>query len=108
MLSIFRSIRRIIFYSLIKPSINEKGKKEISTISVSSALQIAGRAGRFGTQWEQGYVTTFKKPDLPILKYLLEQKPEQITKAGLHPTAEQIEMYSYHLPHSSLTNILVI
>ncbi|KAK8718868.1 hypothetical protein OTU49_014410, partial [Cherax quadricarinatus] len=46
------SIRRIIFYSLIRPSINEKGEKEMETISVSSALQIAGRAGRYGTQWE--------------------------------------------------------
>lgn len=25
----------------------------MDTISVSSALQIAGRAGRYGTQWEQ-------------------------------------------------------
>lgn len=74
---------------------------------MSSALQIAGRAGRYGTQWEHGYVTTFKAPDLPVLKYLLEQKPEPIAKAGLHPTAEQLEMYSYHLPHTTLTNILV-
>jgi ATP-dependent RNA helicase SUPV3L1/SUV3 len=27
--------------------INEKGEKEMDTISVSAALQIAGRAGRF-------------------------------------------------------------
>lgn len=50
----YRSIRRIIFYSLIKPIVNEKGEKEMDTLSVSSALQIAGRAGRYGTQWEQG------------------------------------------------------
>lgn len=43
---VFRSIRRIIFYSLIKPIMNEKGEKEMDTISVSAALQIAGRAGR--------------------------------------------------------------
>lgn len=43
-----RSIRRIIFYSLIKPVVNEKGEKEMDTISVSAALQIAGRAGRYG------------------------------------------------------------
>lgn len=42
-----RSIRRIIFYSLIKPTMNEKGEKEMDTISVSAALQIAGRAGRW-------------------------------------------------------------
>jgi ATP-dependent RNA helicase SUPV3L1/SUV3 len=32
------------------------------------ALQIAGRAGRFGTQWETGYVTTFKEEELKPLK----------------------------------------
>ncbi|KAF5295532.1 hypothetical protein FQR65_LT19881 [Abscondita terminalis] len=40
------SIRRVIFYSLIKLVVNEKGEKEMDTISVSQALQIAGRAGR--------------------------------------------------------------
>lgn len=66
-----------------------------------------GRAGRFGTQWEHGYVTTFKRTDLPTLKYLLSEKPEPIVQAGLHPTADQIELYAYHLPNSSLTNLLV-
>lgn len=37
----------------MKLTINDKGEKEMDTISVSSALQIAGRAGRYGTQWEQ-------------------------------------------------------
>lgn len=47
-----RHIRRIIFYSLIQPTINEKGEKEMDVMSVSAALQIAGRAGRYGTSWE--------------------------------------------------------
>lgn len=47
-----RHIRRIIFYSLIQPTINEKGEKEMEILSVSAALQIAGRAGRYGTVWE--------------------------------------------------------
>lgn len=66
-----------------------------------------GRAGRFRTQWEHGYVTTFKPTDLPTLKYLLAQKPEPITQAGLHPTADQIELYAYHLPHASLNSLMV-
>lgn len=102
------SIRRVIFYSLIKPMVNEKGEKEMDTISVSSALQIAGRAGRFGTQWEKGYVTTFKPEDLPLLKSLLCQQPEPINQAGLHPTADQIELYAYHLPNASLSNLMDI
>ncbi|KAJ8928236.1 hypothetical protein NQ314_019186 [Rhamnusium bicolor] len=102
------SIRRIIFYSLIKPMMNEKGEKEMDTISVSSALQIAGRAGRYGTQWEQGYVTTFKLEDLKTLTNLLSSEPEPITQAGLHPTADQIELYAYHLPNSTLSNLMDI
>nr|CAH7749505.1 unnamed protein product [Callosobruchus chinensis] len=102
------SIRRVIFYSLIKPIMNEKGEKEMDTISVSSALQIAGRAGRYGTQWEEGHVTTFKPEDLNTLKTLLASEPEPITQAGLHPTADQIELYAYHLPNSTLSNLMDI
>ncbi|XP_017482881.1 PREDICTED: ATP-dependent RNA helicase SUV3 homolog, mitochondrial [Rhagoletis zephyria] len=102
------SIRRIIFYSIMKPSMNEKGEREIDTISVSSALQIAGRAGRYRTQWEHGYVTTFKADDLQTLRKLLDQKPEPLKQAGLHPTADQIELYAYHLPNSTLSNLMDI
>lgn len=102
-----RSIRRIIFYSLVKPTVNEKGEREIDVISVSSALQIAGRAGRFGTQWEHGYVTTFRPDDLGTLQELLRQPPEPLLQAGLHPTADQIELYAYHLPNSTLSNLMV-
>ncbi|KAG5884851.1 hypothetical protein JTB14_036087 [Gonioctena quinquepunctata] len=102
------SIRRIIFYSLIKPTMNEKGEREMDTISVSSALQIAGRAGRYGTQWQEGSVTSFKAEDLKTLKTLLSSQPDPITQAGLHPTADQIELYAYHLPNSSLSNLMDI
>lgn len=44
--SLSRSIKRIIFNSLVKPNVNEKGEKQMETISTSQALQIAGRAGR--------------------------------------------------------------
>lgn len=86
---------------------NEKGEREIDTISVSSALQIAGRAGRFRTQWEHGFVTTYKAEDLSTLKKILAQTPEPLKQAGLHPTADQIELYAYHLPKSTLSNLMV-
>lgn len=53
-------------------------------------------------------MTTFKKEDLPTLRNLLAQKPDVITQAGLHPTADQIEMYAYYLPNSTLSNLMVI
>lgn len=61
----------------------------------------------FPLNHEQGYVTTFKPEDLNTLKKLLSQTPDPIDKAGLHPTAEQIELYAYHLPHSTLSNLIV-
>ncbi|XP_072942061.1 ATP-dependent RNA helicase SUV3 homolog, mitochondrial [Epargyreus clarus] len=107
-LGINLSIRRIIFYSLIKPVVNEDGDKEMDVISISQALQIAGRAGRYGSVWETGYVTTYKPEDLATLKTLLAKPPDPITQAGLHPTAEQMELYAYHLPHATLSSLMDI
>ncbi|XP_063375115.1 ATP-dependent RNA helicase SUV3 homolog, mitochondrial [Cydia amplana] len=107
-LGINLSIRRIIFYSLIKPVINEDGDKEMDVISISQALQIAGRAGRYGSAWETGYVTTYRPEDLPTLKELLSKPPDPVTQAGLHPTSEQMELYAYHLPHASLSSLMDI
>ena len=46
--------------------LTEAGEKTMDTISVSQALQIAGRAGRFGTKWETGHVTTFKQEEIKV------------------------------------------
>ncbi|KAG8552232.1 hypothetical protein GDO81_004445 [Engystomops pustulosus] len=102
------SIKRIIFNSLVKPSVNEKGEKEIDTISTSQALQIAGRAGRFSSMFKEGEVTTMVQEDLPLLKEILDKPVHAIQAAGLHPTAEQIEMFAYHLPDATLANLVDI
>lgn len=52
-------------------------------------------------------MTTFKAEDLKTLKSLLSSQPEPIIQAGLHPTADQIELYAYHLPNSTLSNLMV-
>lgn len=102
------SIRRIIFNSLVKPSVNEKGEKELDTISTSQALQIAGRAGRFSSVYKEGEVTTMQRDDLLVLKEIMGKPVDPIVMAGLHPTAEQIEMFAYHLPHATLSNLIDI
>ncbi|KAM6184730.1 ATP-dependent RNA helicase SUPV3L1, mitochondrial [Rhynchocyon petersi] len=102
------SIRRIIFYSLIKPSVNEKGEKEMEPITTSQALQIAGRAGRFSSKFKEGEVTAMHREDLKLLKEILNRPVEPIRAAGLHPTAEQIEMFAYHLPDTTLSNLIDI
>ena len=55
----------------------------------------------------QGYVTTMKSEDLPTLRRLLSSTPDDIEQAGLHPTADQIELFAYHLPTYTLSNLLV-
>ncbi|XP_056134909.1 ATP-dependent RNA helicase SUPV3L1, mitochondrial [Lampris incognitus] len=102
------SIKRIIFNSLVKPNVNEKGEKQMDTISTSQALQIAGRAGRFSSKFKEGEVTTMYRDDLPVLKEILSHTVEPIETAGLHPTAEQIEMFAYHLPDATLSNLIDI
>nr|XP_057945003.1 ATP-dependent RNA helicase SUPV3L1, mitochondrial [Doryrhamphus excisus] len=102
------SIKRIIFNSLVKPNINEKGEKHMETISTSQALQIAGRAGRFSSKFKEGEVTTMHRDDLPVLKEILSHAVDPIETAGLHPTAEQIEMFAYHLPEATLSNLIDI
>jgi len=102
------NIRRMVFYSINKVQLTKDGERVVNLISVSQALQIAGRAGRFGTKWETGYVTTFKPEELKPLKQLLKQTPEDILQAGLHPTFDQLEMYAYHLPAASLSNLVDI
>ncbi|XP_064631088.1 ATP-dependent RNA helicase SUPV3L1, mitochondrial-like [Lineus longissimus] len=102
------SIKRIIFYSLVKPHLNEKGEKEMDLISTSQALQIGGRAGRFNTQFQDGEVTTFRSDDLQLLKDITSRLIEPIEQAGLHPTAEQIELFAFHLPKATLSNLIDI
>jgi len=102
------NIRRIVFHSIHKIQLTAEGDKEVDLISVSQALQIAGRAGRYGTAWETGYVTTFKHEDLKPLTQLLGQTPDEILQAGLHPTFDQLELYAYHLPKASLSNLVDI
>lgn len=37
------------------------------------------------------------REDLSLLKEILNRPVDPIKAAGLHPTAEQIEMFAYHL-----------
>ena len=100
------SIGRIIFHSLMKLTNDEKGNKSQEYLTTSQCLQIAGRAGRFRTAHETGYVTTYRPEDLRLLKKIMSQGVQPIERAGLHPTAEQIELFAFHLPHLNLTDLI--
>ena len=98
-----RSISRVVFYTLMKPYINEKGEKEMDIISPSTALQIAGRAGRFASQFVEGTVTTFKGEDLAILKKLLKTSIEPIQVKLIN---KLFQLFSFN--HSVIINIVNI
>ena len=102
------NVRWIVFFSIHKIQMTSDGEKEIDLVTVSQAKQIAGRAGRYGTAWDTGYVTTYKQEDLAQLTKLLDDTPEEILQAGLHPTFEQLEDYAYHLPKATLSNLVDI
>lgn len=119
------NIRRVIFYSIKKPAppmivdksaaassssrmSSSSDTMELEYISTSQALQIAGRAGRFNTQFQDGFVTTFHAADLPILMKILNTPLKETVKAGLNPTSDQIELFAYHLPSHSLSSLMKI
>jgi hypothetical protein len=50
----------------------------MDVIPPSTALQIAGRAGRYASQFGEGEVTTFKSDDLKLLNTLLNTPVEPV------------------------------
>ncbi|GAQ77657.1 ATP-dependent RNA helicase [Klebsormidium nitens] len=95
------NIRRIIFSSIYKFDGFER-----RMLTSSEAKQIAGRAGRFASQYPEGEVTCLEPRDLGALKYLLKQPPETITEAGLFPTFDQLQLFATRRPNWSLNRIL--
>lgn len=79
---------------------NEKGERELNTISTSQALQIAGRAGRFSSVFKEGEVTTMQRDDLPVLKEILG-KPVDPIEVGIILYITKVDMLFgkrfYHL-----------
>jgi ATP-dependent RNA helicase SUPV3L1/SUV3 len=94
------NIRRVVFESL------EKYDGEfVRYLSVSQAKQIAGRAGRYKSQWGNGLVTTLERNDFPILQKYLKLNAEELQSAGLAPEFEQLEKFSQVLKDSSLPTL---
>ncbi|TPX62421.1 hypothetical protein PhCBS80983_g00470 [Powellomyces hirtus] len=80
--------------------------KETKVLSISQVKQIAGRAGRFGTEFETGVVCTLDDYDMRTMKRLLNSQAPSILSAGLFPSLEQIEVFSQYLPGEPLSALL--
>ncbi|CAI5988676.1 unnamed protein product [Closterium sp. NIES-64] len=95
------SIRRVVFSTLHKFNGEEK-------IIIPSPMvkQIAGRAGRRGSRYEEGVVTCLDPTDMPLLIAALQEPVEPTTAAGLFPLFEQVEVFASQLPDVSFARLL--
>uniref|UniRef100_A0A915Q7P2 RNA helicase n=1 Tax=Setaria digitata TaxID=48799 RepID=A0A915Q7P2_9BILA len=69
-------------------------------------IQVAGRAGRFQSAYQKGWVTTLRSAEMPLLETFMKEPIKLIETAGIAPTSEQLETFSYHLPHASFLSII--
>ncbi|KAJ3279090.1 ATP-dependent RNA helicase supv3l1, mitochondrial [Borealophlyctis nickersoniae] len=95
------NIRRVVFERLEKFD-----GRSVTDLSVSQVKQIAGRAGRFRTQYPEGFVTTLDRRDLPFLRRCMTIDAPRVLAAGLHPTLEQVESFGKMLPNETLSGLL--
>jgi ATP-dependent RNA helicase SUPV3L1/SUV3 len=96
------NIRRIIFETLMKFD-----GEDSKYLSVSQMKQIAGRAGRFQSRYENGLVTSLFQNDFKALSVYMSSNPKDLEVAGLLPNLEQIERFSMILPGHSLGDLLL-
>lgn len=99
------NIKRIVFQALTKGVRNSMGVIEKSRLTTPEALQIAGRAGRFGLQ-ESGEVTTLYDKDISDLHQLLSNPKEDIKQACLLPTKKHFIKLSSKIEDLNLYQVL--
>ncbi|KAI8065235.1 P-loop containing nucleoside triphosphate hydrolase protein [Gongronella butleri] len=95
------NIKRVIFSRTAKFD-----GKHFSSVPVPQIKQIAGRAGRFGTAFESGEVTTLYPKDLSFLHECLDSPIENLKLAGLQPTVDIFEVFALQMPNEKYSTIL--
>lgn len=83
------NISRIIFATMKKFD-----GVEMRELTVPEIKQIAGRAGRYGSEFPVGEVTCLYASDLPLLHSALDSPSPILERAGLFPTFDLLYMYS--------------
>lgn len=96
------AIKRIVFSSMSKYD----GKRE-RNLHPAEVRQIAGRAGRFGTKYPTGHVTTLHPNDLETLHHAMACDPVPVPSAALFPRFAQLSAFAGTLPEeASLVDVL--
>ncbi|WJX60044.1 RNA helicase [Trifolium repens] len=83
------NISRIIFSTMQKFD-----GFQMRDLTVSEIKQIAGRAGRYGSNFPLGEVTCMYGDDLPLLHSALDSPSPILERAGLLPSFDLLYMYS--------------
>ncbi|KAJ8905808.1 hypothetical protein NDN08_002313 [Rhodosorus marinus] len=97
------NIGRIIFSTLVKKS-RDVGMQKVSAPHVR---QIAGRAGRDGTEYANGEATCLEAEDMDYFLQAMAEPPVPLEKAGIVPTFEQMEDFASHYPNSMSLAVLL-
>ncbi|CAI6001254.1 unnamed protein product [Closterium sp. NIES-64] len=71
------------------PSVSLPSVSPSISFPTTPVKQIAGRAGRRGSRYEEGVVTCLDPTDMPLLIAALQEPVEPTTAAGLFPLFEQ-------------------
>ncbi|KAG0032064.1 RNA helicase [Podila clonocystis] len=95
------NIRRIIF-----EAVEKYDGSNVRALSLTQLKQIAGRAGRFGTDYAVGQATTLVQNDIPALKRALAAPMIEIQRAAIQPTAEMLEQFSHQMPGAPFSHVL--
>ncbi|KAF9204506.1 RNA helicase [Haplosporangium sp. Z 27] len=95
------NIRRIIF-----EAVEKFDGMVVRNLSLTQIKQIAGRAGRFGTDYAVGQATTLVQSDIPTLKKALAAPMTEIKRAAIQPTSEMIEEFAIQMPGAPFSHVL--
>ncbi|KAK9809601.1 hypothetical protein WJX73_006619 [Symbiochloris irregularis] len=79
---------------------------ETRPLTVSETKQIAGRAGRYGSKFSKGIVTTLDPEDLPILRHAVASPTPELEAACLFPRFEQLATFAGQHPHMRFSDVL--
>lgn len=96
------NIKRVLFSTTTKFDGTSRRPLEPSEVK-----QIAGRAGRFGSEFPHGYVSSFSVADHQCVQRGLRVSDKPIEYAGLHPDFEQIEMFTLSQPSKPFSRVLL-
>ncbi|GAU18871.1 hypothetical protein TSUD_228610, partial [Trifolium subterraneum] len=97
------NISRIIFSTMQKFD-----GFEMRDLTVSEIKQIAGRAGRYGSNFPLGEVTCMYGDDLPLLHSALDSPSPILERAGLLPSYDLLYMYSRLHPQIGFYQVMKV